>query len=81
MEHSDPLSWILNEESCRLLKQALERLPQECREMLMLKYTENWSYRQLAVHLGVTEKTIEYRLLRARKLLASQLQQDREEQR
>ncbi len=38
------------------MNQALERLPQECREMLMLKYTENWSYRQLAMHLGVTEK-------------------------
>ena len=77
---NDPAAWVLNEESCRLMNQALERLPQECREMLMLKYTENWSYRQLAMHLGVTEKTIEYRLLRARKQLACLLRDSSEDQ-
>ncbi len=72
-EHNDPAAWVLNEESCRLVSEAMQRLPEECREILTLKYTENWTYRQLATHLGVTEKTIEYRLLRARKLLASLL--------
>jgi RNA polymerase sigma factor (sigma-70 family) len=45
------------------------------RQVLMLKYVEGWTYRQLAEMLGVTEDTIEYRLLRARKRLKSLLQQ------
>lgn len=77
---SDPVAWVLNEESCCLMRQALERLPMEYRELLMLKYTEGWSYRQLAAHLGATEKTIEYRLLRARKLLAIELRDGAEDQ-
>jgi RNA polymerase sigma-70 factor (ECF subfamily) len=43
------------------------------REILMLKYTENWNYQQLAEHLGVTLHTVEYRLLRARKRLRQEL--------
>jgi RNA polymerase sigma-70 factor (ECF subfamily) len=40
---------------------------------LLLKYTEGWSYEQLAQHLGVSIKTIEYRLLRARNALRTEL--------
>ena len=39
------------------------------RQILMLKYTEGWSYRQLSEHLGVKEDTVEYRLMKARKNL------------
>ena len=39
------------------------------RQVLMLKYSEGWSYREMAKHLGVREDTIEYRLLKARKNL------------
>ncbi len=39
----------------------------------MLKYTEGWSYRQLAENLGTKEKTVEYRLLKAREELRDRL--------
>ena len=32
----------------------------------MLKYTEDWSYRALAEHLGISESAVETRLHRAR---------------
>jgi RNA polymerase sigma-70 factor (ECF subfamily) len=35
----------------------------------MLKYTENWTYQQMADHLGVPVRNIEYRLLHARQHL------------
>jgi len=35
----------------------------------MLKYTEGWGYQELSEHLGITVKTVEYRLVKARRAL------------
>ena len=67
----EPLDWLLTSETKTAMQTAIRRLPIRDREILMLKYTEDWSYRQLASHLGVKEKTIEYRLLKARQRLRS----------
>jgi RNA polymerase sigma factor (sigma-70 family) len=69
----DPLSWLLADERRRLVRKALARLPKRDAEMLLLKYTENWSYRQLAGHLGISEGAVEARLHRARARLRSEL--------
>jgi RNA polymerase sigma-70 factor (ECF subfamily) len=69
-----PLDWLLKEEQSQSLESAIESLDEESREILMLKYTENWSYKQLAEHLGTTEKAVERRLARARKKMRSSLQ-------
>ena len=63
---ADPLDWLLADEQRRLVRQAIGSLPARDAELLLLKYTEDWSYRQLAEHLGVTVSTIESRLHRAR---------------
>jgi RNA polymerase sigma-70 factor (ECF subfamily) len=62
----DPLEWLLADERQNLLREAVEQLPRREVEILLLKYTENWSYEQLAQHLGVSESAIESRLHRAR---------------
>jgi len=72
----DPLAWIVAGEQQVLLTQAIERLGSVDREILMLKYTENWTYQQLAQHLGVKVRTVEYRLMRARNRLRRLLTQD-----
>ncbi len=64
-----PLDWMLEKEQEENLQTALGELRPQDREILMLKYTENWSYNQIAKHLGVPVRTIEYRLLNARKSL------------
>ena len=43
------------------------------RELLLLKYTEEWRYQQIAEHLGITETAVEARLHRARKRLRQEL--------
>jgi len=73
LESSDPLRWLMSEERESSIRQAIEALPDLDREILMLKYTENWNYKDLAEHLGVTLHTVEYRLLRARKRLRREL--------
>ena len=62
----DPLDWLLADERKALVRQALEQLPRRDAEILLLKYTEDWSYRQLAEHLGLSTSAVEARLHRAR---------------
>jgi len=69
----DPLVWLLADERRKLVRQALERLNQRDAEILLLKYTEGWSFRDLAEHLGTTESAIEARLHRARARLRQEL--------
>ena len=69
----DPLGWLLAEERRQLVRQALGNLQPKDAEILMLKYTENWSYKQLAEHLGTSHSAIESRLHRARARLRETL--------
>jgi RNA polymerase sigma-70 factor (ECF subfamily) len=69
----DPLEWLLADERCRLVRSALARLAPRDAEILLLKYTEDWSYRELAVRLGVSVAAIETRLHRARERLRAEL--------
>jgi RNA polymerase sigma factor (sigma-70 family) len=69
----DPLVWLLSEERQRLVRQGLLKLASRDREILLLKYTENWSYHQLAAHLGLGHSAVEARLHRARAKLRNEL--------
>jgi RNA polymerase sigma factor (sigma-70 family) len=70
---ADPLGWLLLDERSALVREALGKLPVRDAEILLLKYTENWSCRDLANHLGQTEAAIESRLHRARARLRDEL--------
>ena len=69
----DPLHWLLSTERRRLVREALAELSGKDAEILLLKYTEDWSYRQLAEHLGTSCSAVESRLHRARAKLRSAL--------
>ena len=66
---TDPLDWLLLDERRQFVREALERLNRRDAEILLLKYTEDWNYRELAEHLGIGEAAVEARLHRARKRL------------
>jgi RNA polymerase sigma-70 factor (ECF subfamily) len=66
IDRREPLDWLLAEEQQQLVRRALAELPRRDAEILLLKYTENWSYQELAHHLGATSSAIESRLHRAR---------------
>lgn len=63
----DPLDWLLADERRQMVREGLAMLARRDREILLLKYTEDWSYRQLADHLGISESAVQARLHRARK--------------
>jgi RNA polymerase sigma factor (sigma-70 family) len=69
----DPLTWLLAEERRSQVRAAMARLARRDAEIMMLKYVENWSYRELAEHLGVSESAVETRLHRARQRLRAEL--------
>ena len=69
----DPLGWLLAEEQRALVRRALAAMPRRDAEILLLKYTENWSYRQLAEHLGLSTSAVEARLHRARQTMRRRL--------
>jgi RNA polymerase sigma-70 factor, ECF subfamily len=69
----DPLGWLLADERRRLVREGLMRLARRDREILLLKYTQDWSYCQLAEHLGVSESAVQARLHRARKRLRNEM--------
>ncbi len=70
---ADPLGWLLAEERRTQVRLAMSRLPKRDAEILMLKYSENWSYHALVEHLGISHSAVEARLHRARQRLRTEL--------
>ncbi len=70
---TDPLGWLLAEERQTFVRRALSQLPRRDAEILLLKYTENWSYHQIAAHLGIGHSAVEARLHRARARMRKEL--------
>lgn len=69
----DPLGWLLAEERRSQVRAAMRRLSGRDAEILMLKYTEDWSYHALAQRLGISHSAVEARLHRARARLRAEL--------
>ena len=70
---ASPLAWLVRDERQRLVQEALGKLPPRDAELLVLKYAEGFSARELAERLGATIPTIEARLHRARGRLRAEL--------
>jgi RNA polymerase sigma-70 factor (ECF subfamily) len=70
---ADPLAWLLADERLEQVRRAVSRLPARDAELLLLKYTHDMSYAQMAQRLGVTTSAVEARLHRARARLRQEL--------
>ena len=70
-----PERLMLQAENKAMLNRALEQLPEEFREAIVLKELEDLSYREIAAVTGVPLGTVMSRLSRARKLLSKHLQE------
>lgn len=54
-----PEQTALSDERIRLLKEAIERLPPQCRSAFALKVFYDCSYQEIAERLGLSRKTVE----------------------
>jgi RNA polymerase sigma factor (sigma-70 family) len=75
-ESQDPEMLLLRKTDSHLLKRALEELPTDFREILVLVEQEELSYRQVAEMLGIPVGTVMSRLARARGRLREYLCRD-----
>jgi RNA polymerase sigma factor (sigma-70 family) len=64
---------VRNSETIGAVRRALESLDAEQREVLLRRYFQSLTIRQIAMSLGETEKAIESRLHRAREALRERL--------
>ncbi len=69
----DPATWLIDREAESHVKTALARLSDQDREMLMLRHNQQWTYRQISDHLGLSQDKVVYRLARAHQSLKSEL--------
>jgi RNA polymerase sigma-70 factor (ECF subfamily) len=77
---SDNLAWELEQaDLARLLELAMHQLPSQTRQVLMRRYLEEASLKEVAAQLGITENVASVRLHRGkqtlRKILATQMRQ------
>jgi RNA polymerase sigma-70 factor, ECF subfamily len=70
---ADPLVWLLADERRRMVREAMTKLQPRDAEILLLKYTQDWNYHQLAAQLGISHAAVETRLHRARARLRNEL--------
>ena len=69
----DPAEWICKSEAHDLVREAMQKLAAEDREILMLKHVEGWTYEQISDCLEITYDKVVYRISRARDRLRKQL--------
>ena len=65
----DPAAWYLSREAAAQLRDAIDRLPPDMREILVLRLHCAYSYEQIATLLAISEGTVKSRLHRAKKML------------
>ena len=70
---ADPLDWLIASERRELIRKGIEKLKPKEAEILLLKYTQDWTYQQIAEHLGISEGAVESRLHRARQNLRREM--------
>lgn len=72
-----PIEFLLSEERRGEVRDAMSRISERDRQLLLLKYVDGLSYGDIAKRLGVSAAAIQSRLHRARAAMREQLQEAR----
>ena len=70
---NDPAAILARVDDEKIFRLALEQLPLDFREILVLRELENLAYKEIAIVVGIPIGTVMSRLARARKLLLENL--------
>ena len=73
VDEVSPERWCGGRQALRRLSSALDQLPQRCREIVWLRRVEELSQRDVALRLGISEKTVEKHIAKGMRLLADAL--------
>ena len=69
----EPLEALARQEVLSSLLAEIDALPDDCREVILLYYYDDVTYREIADVLGVSPATVNARLTKARKLLRERM--------
>jgi RNA polymerase sigma-70 factor (ECF subfamily) len=72
-DRSEVVDAVNRQEKSRLLAEAIDRLPSRCREIVILRKLHSLPQREVAMRLGISEKTVESQLARGLKRCESYL--------
>ena len=64
---------LLEQDLEKQLAQALDKLPEKCREIFMLCRFEDMKYKEVAQKLNISQKTVEAQMTKALKILREEL--------
>lgn len=70
IEEVTPERWSSGRQILKRLTEAFDRLPDRCREVIWLRRVEELSQKEVAMRLGISEKTVEKHLAKGVRLLA-----------
>lgn len=73
VDEVSPERWCGGRQALKRLTDAFDRLPDRCREVVWLRRVEELSQRDVALRLGISEKTVEKHIAKGMRLLAGQL--------
>lgn len=68
-----PERWCGGRQALKRLADAFDRLPDRCREVVWLRRVEELSQKDVALRLGISEKTVEKHIAKGMRLLAGHL--------
>lgn len=73
VDEVSPERWCGGRQALRRLSEAFDRLPDRCREVVWLRRVEELSQKDVALRLGISEKTVEKHIAKGMRLLADGL--------
>lgn len=73
LNDDNSLEFLISKDIEHAINRAIKELPDSIRETFMLNRYNQMTYKEIAVHLGISEKTVEYRISCALKELRSKL--------
>lgn len=73
IDELSPERWAGTRQALKRMTEALDRLPDRCREVVWLRRVEELSQKEVAVRLGLSEKTVEKHLAKGMRLIADHL--------
>lgn len=69
-DERSPDRWLDSRQALKRLAEALDRLPDRCREVVWLRRVEDLPQKQIAARLGISEKTVEKQIAKGARLIA-----------
>lgn len=70
VEEVTPERWSSGRQTLKRLAEAFDRLPDRCREVVWLRRVEELPQKEVAMRLGISEKTVEKHVAKGVRLLA-----------